>query len=62
MRLVRKVVTQPSFILLCVVLVAAAFATRDQWDWLFAESDAQTIGAYAPALENLDGDTEQLYR
>ena len=49
-------------LLLLVVVAAAAFATKDQWDWLFADGDAQTIGAFAPALEGLDEDTEQLYR
>ena len=60
--LVKKVFRSPAFFLLVIVVAGAAFATKDQWDWLFADSDAQTVGAFAPALEDLDGDTEHLYR
>ena len=62
MRRVGKVFRHPSILLLLVVVAAGAWATRDQWDWFFADGDAQTIGAFAPALPNLDGDTESLYR
>ncbi len=45
-----------------ILVVGAAFATRDQWDWLLEDGTPRTVGAVAPALDGLDGDTERLYR
>ena len=45
-----------------VVLIIAAFATRDQWDWMLEDGTAQTVGAVAPALENVSETSERLYR
>jgi polyisoprenoid-binding protein YceI len=61
-RRVAKVFRSPPVLLLLVLVAAAAWATRDQWDWLLTDGDAQTIGAFAPALDGLDEDTERLYR
>ena len=47
---------------LVVVLAAVGFATKDQWDWLFASDEAQTTSAVAPVLDDVDPETEQLYR
>ncbi|MGI9576586.1 MAG: YceI family protein [Microthrixaceae bacterium] len=44
-----------------VLLIAMAFATKDQWDWLLEDGTAKTVGAAAPALE-VDEATERLYR
>ena len=56
-----RVGRHPATLLVFVVLGGVAFATRDQWDWLLADGNPQTTGAYAPAIEDL-GDDERLYR
>ncbi len=45
-----------------VLLIVTAFVTRNQWDWLLEDGTPQTVGAVAPALENVDEATERLYR
>ncbi len=45
-----------------LVLVGAAFATRDHWDWMLEDGAARTVSAYAPPLEGVDPSTERLYR
>ena len=45
-----------------VLLGAVALLTKDQWDWLLADDAAQTTGVVAPTIDDLDGDTEELYR
>ena len=59
---VGRFVRSPAALLLLVLVGAAVWVSRDQWAWLFQEGDAQTVGAFAPALEGLDGDVEHLYR
>jgi polyisoprenoid-binding protein YceI len=49
--------------ILAVLLVgAAAFITRDQWDWFFEDASVQTEGVDAATLDDVDLETEQLYR
>ncbi len=55
-------VKSPVFIIAFLVLSAAAWASRDQWVWYFSDADAQTVGAFAPAIPDLDEDTDHLYR
>ena len=62
MQRVGKIVKSPAFIVGCLVLTAAAWASRDQWVWFFSDSEAQTIGAYAPGIADLDEDADHLYR
>ena len=45
-----------------VILVVAAIATKDQWDWLLEDGTPNTVGAAAPALEEVDESSEVLYR
>ncbi len=45
-----------------VVLVVAALATKDQWDWLLEDGTPNTVGAAAPALDDVDESAERLYR
>ncbi|MEZ5239783.1 MAG: YceI family protein [Microthrixaceae bacterium] len=45
-----------------LVLASLAFATRSQWSWLLEDGTPQTVGAVAPALEDLDEGSERLYR
>jgi polyisoprenoid-binding protein YceI len=45
-----------------VLVAVTAFVTRDQWDWLLEDGSAHTVGAVAPAVEEVDPDTERLYR
>ncbi len=45
-----------------IVLGVAAIATKDQWDWLLEDDDAQTTGVEAPEIEEVDDATERLYR
>ena len=50
-------------ILLAVLVVgAAAFATRSQWDWIFADSEPETRGVFAAPIAEVDSETERLYR
>ena len=49
-------------LVLLVLVGGAVWLSRDQWMWVFEEGEAQTVGAFAPALEGLDGDAEHLYR
>ncbi len=61
-RKVGRFVRSPAAFLLLVPIGLAVWASRGQWTWLLASDDAETLGAYAPALEGLDADTEHLYR
>ena len=58
----RQLVTVRNGVVLAVLLGAVAIGTKSQWDWVFADDEAQTVGAVAPALEDVDEDTERLYR
>lgn len=49
-------------LLLLLAVGAAAFVTRDQWDWLLEDGSVQTEGVDAPTLEDVDDATERLYR
>lgn len=61
-RKVGRFVRSPAAFLLLVPIGLAVWASRGQWTWLLASDTAETLGAYAPALEGLDEDTEHLYR
>ncbi len=62
MRRVGEFFRSPAFIVAFLLVTGALVLTRDQWTWVFADGDAQTVGAFAPALDGLDEDTEHLYR
>ena len=57
-----KKITRYALVAVPLVVVGIAFATRGHWTWLLEDGSAQTVGAVAPALEDLDGDTDRLYR
>ena len=57
-----KKITRYALVVVPLVVVGIAFATRGHWTWLLEDGSAQTVGAVAPALEDLDGDTDRLYR
>ena len=49
-------------ILALIVVGTAALLTKDQWDWLLEDGDAQTTGVDAPTIDDVDDATERLYR
>ena len=59
---VAKFLKSPLVIVIAVAAVATAWATRDQWTWLLEDGGVNTVGAVAPALDDLDGNSERLYR
>ena len=62
MQRITKVARSPLFMAAFLVLSAAAFLTRDHWVWYFSDSEAQTLGAFAPGIDDLDEDADHLYR
>lgn len=51
-----------ALVIVPLLVAGAAFVTRGQWTWLFEDGEAHHVGAVAPVLENLDEDSERLYR
>ncbi len=51
-----------ALVALPVLVAVTAFATKDQWDWLLEDGTAHTVGAVAPAVEDVDPTAERLYR
>jgi len=51
-------------ILFVVLVGTTALLTRDQWDWLLADDEAQTRDVDAPTIDtaDLDEDTDRLFR
>ena len=49
-------------ILAVLVIAAAAFVTRDQWDWLLEDGSVRTQGVTADTIDDVDEETERLYR
>ncbi|HUW02272.1 MAG TPA: YceI family protein [Acidimicrobiales bacterium] len=49
-------------VLAFVVIGAVALLTKDQWDWLLADDEAQTTGVLAPTIDDVDSEVEDLYR
>ena len=49
-------------ILAVLVVGAAVFATRSQWDWIFADGEPETQGVFAAPIAEVDSETERLYR
>ena len=41
---------------------AAVFATRSQWDWIFAGDEPETRGVFAAPIAEVDDEVERLYR
>lgn len=41
---------------------AALFATRSQWDWIFADDEPETRGVFAAPIAEVDDEVERLYR
>lgn len=40
----------------------AVFATRSQWDWIFAGDEPETQGVFAAPIAEVDDEVERLYR
>ena len=51
-------------ILLVLIVATAALLGRDQWSWIFAPDDPQTVGVVAEQIDpsEIDPGTERLYR
>ena len=47
-----------------LVIGTLVIVTKDQWDWIFADGDAQTTDVDAPTIEvdEVDEETQRLYR
>ena len=45
-----------------VVIATAALLTRDRWDWIIGDDEAQTSGVQAPTIDDVDAGHERLYR
>lgn len=61
MKRAARIAKSPITIVVVLVVVGAAWATRDQWTWLLEDGSVNTVGAVAPALE-IDESSERLYR
>ena len=44
------------------VLAVVAYLARDEWDWLVADDTPKTASVTAPALQDVDPDSERLFR
>ena len=50
MRRVGEFFRSPAFIVAFLLVTGALVLTRDQWTWVFADGDAQTVGEVAERL------------
>ena len=62
MSFLRRLTTGHVAILGVLAVGALALVTREQWDWLLEDGSVQSEGVTAPALEDVDDESERLYR